>query len=352
LFRLEQSNGAVLFSRNGQFYPDKAGYLINAQGHYLTGYGVGSSELQRLQVPSANVPPKATTALDFKPKLDANGDPEMTPKLDANGDPVLDGSGNPVMEPVMEPDMETVAINVFDPKDPTTYSESFSYSVYDSLGNSHEISQYFVKRPANAAGESVWDVYYMEGSTPLSPASATMTFNGSGVMTSPNPATVNVTLANPGGNASPADDLVFDIRYNGTTQFGGEFAKGKPYQDGYATGEYASMSIDKDGTMVAAYTNGVTQRLGSLVLADFSNLQGLRPVGGNAWAETGESGQPILGRPGENGLASIKGQAVEDSNVDMGQELVNMIIAQRTYQANAQTIKTQDQVLQTLVNLR
>ncbi|ALO39546.1 flagellar hook protein FlgE [Alcaligenes faecalis] len=328
LFRLEQSNGAVLFSRNGQFYPDKAGYLINAQGHYLTGYGVGSSELQRLQVPSANVPPKATTALDFKPNLP--GGAEAIPTEDANGN----------------------LINVFDPKDPTTYSESFSYSVYDSLGNSHEISQYFVKRPANAAGESVWDVYYMEGSTPLSPASATMTFNGSGVMTSPNPATVNVTLANPGGNASPADDLVFDIRYNGTTQFGGEFAKGKPYQDGYATGEYASMSIDKDGTMVAAYTNGVTQRLGSLVLADFSNLQGLRPVGGNAWAETGESGQPILGRPGENGLASIKGQAVEDSNVDMGQELVNMIIAQRTYQANAQTIKTQDQVLQTLVNLR
>ncbi|GHC55161.1 flagellar hook protein FlgE [Alcaligenes pakistanensis] len=328
LFRLEQSNGAVLFSRNGQFYPDKAGYLINAQGHYLTGYGVGSSELQRMQVPSANVPPKATTALDFKPNLPGG----------AAAIPTEDASGNP--------------INTFDPKDNTTYSESFSYSVYDSLGNSHEISQYFVKRPSNGAGESVWDVYYMEGSTPLSPASATMTFNGSGVMTSPNPATVNVTLANPGGNASPADDLVFDVRYTGTTQFGGEFAKGKPYQDGYATGEYASMSIDKDGTMVAAYTNGVTQRLGSLVLADFSNLQGLRPVGGNAWAETGESGQPILGRPGENGLASIKGQAVEDSNVDMGQELVNMIIAQRTYQANAQTIKTQDQVLQTLVNLR
>ncbi|WP_395029831.1 flagellar hook protein FlgE [Alcaligenes aquatilis] len=328
LFRLEQSNGAVLFSRNGQFYPDKAGYLVNAQGHYLTGYGAGSTQLQRLQVPSANVPPKATTALDFKPNLPA----------DAAAIPTEDASGNP--------------INAFDPTDDTTYSNSFSYSVYDSLGNSHEISQYFVKRPANAAGESVWDVYYMKGSTPLSPASATLTFNGSGVMTSPNPATVNVTLANPGGNASPADDLVFDMRYTGTTQFGGEFAKGKPNQDGYATGEYAGMNIDKDGTMVASYTNGVTQRLGSLVLADFSNLQGLSPVGGNAWAETGASGQPMLGRPGENGLASIKGQAVEDSNVDMGQELVNMIIAQRTYQANAQTIKTQDQVLQTLVNLR
>ena len=380
LFRLEQGNGSVLYSRNGQFFPNKEGFLVNAQGNYLTGYGEGSSELQRLQVPSGNVPPKATTSMTFKPnlpggaapiptsktqqktdangdlvfkpKLDANGAPEMTPKLDANGDPVLDGSGNPVMEPVMEPDMETVAVNTFDPKDDTTYSESLPYTVYDTLGNSHQVTQYFVKRPANAAGESVWDVYYMEGGKALNPEKATLTFNGSGMMTSPNPASVNVTLANPGGAGSPADDLVFDMRYTGTTQFGGEFAKGNPYQDGYATGEYAKMEVGRDGTIVAAYTNGVTQRMGSLVLADFSNLQGLSPVGGNSWAETGESGQPILGRPGENGLAMIKGQAVEDSNVDMGQELVNMIIAQRTYQANAQTIKTQDQVLQTLVNLR
>ncbi|WP_367916694.1 flagellar basal body FlgE domain-containing protein, partial [Leadbetterella sp. DM7] len=101
-------------------------------------------------MPSANVPPKATTSLDFKPNLP--GGAEAIPAQDANGNP----------------------INIFDPKDSTTYSESFSYSVYDSLGNSHEISQYFVKRPANAGGESVWDVYYMEGSTPLSPAKATL----------------------------------------------------------------------------------------------------------------------------------------------------------------------------------
>jgi flagellar hook protein FlgE len=110
------------------------------------------------------------------------------------------------------------------------------------------------------------------------------------------------------------------------------------------------MSIAADGSIVANYTNGETQTLGTLALANFNNLQGLKPVGGNAWAQTAESGQPILGQPGSNGLASIKGQAVEESNVDMSQELVNMIIAQRTYQANAQTIKTQDQVMQTLIS--
>ncbi len=357
LFRLEQPNGAIVYSRNGQFFPNKEGMLVNAQGHYLTGYGEGSSTLQRLQVPSGNIPPKATTEMRLKLNLPANaesivaekpsfnpdGTPMLQPRLDGNGDPVLDGNGDPVMDPVM--------VSTFDPKDDTTYTQTFNYTVYDSLGNSHNVTQYYAKRSANAAGDSEWDVYYMVGDTPLNPASAKLTFNGAGVLTT-DPAVVNLTLANPGGAVSPADDLVFDLRYTGTTQFGGEFARGNPNQNGYATGEYASMSIDSDGTIIAAYTNGETMRLGSLVLADFSNLQGLKPIGGNAWTETGASGQPILGRPGENGLATVKGQAVEESNVDMGQELVNMIIAQRTYQANAQTIKTQDQVLQTLVNLR
>src|SRR5690606_20925421 len=101
----------------------------------------------------------------------------------------------------------------------------------------------------------------------------------------------------------------------------------------------------------ASYTNGKTDTVGTLALADFPNLQGLKPVNGG-WVETSESGQPILGRPGSNSMANIMGQAVEESNGDMSQELVNMIIAQRTYQANAQTIKTQDQLMQTLITMR
>src|SRR6185312_4660339 len=150
--------------------------------------------------------------------------------------------------------------------------------------------------------------------------------------------------------SSPAAPMAIKVAYDGSTQFGGSFSQNF-IQDGYSTGEYASMSIGTDGSMVANYTNGVTKVVGTLALANFNNLQGLQPMGGNAWAETANSGQPILGIPGSNGLALIKGQAVEESNVDMSQELVNMIIAQRTYQANAQTIKTQDQVLQTLINM-
>ena len=112
------------------------------------------------------------------------------------------------------------------------------------------------------------------------------------------------------------------------------------------------MSISSDGAIVASYTNGESQVMGYVALANFNNLNGLQPIGGNAWQETRDSGQPLVGKPGTNSLALLKGQAVEESNVDMSAELVNMIIAQRNYQANAQTIKTQDQILQTLISMR
>jgi flagellar hook protein FlgE len=230
-----------------------------------------------------------------------------------------------------------------------SYTHVLPITVYDSLGNQHQLTQYFAKRAPTAGPPplSQWDVYYRLDGNAISPAVATpMTFDDAGRLTSAS--TVNLTVTAPGGAASPAADLAIAVDYTGTTQFGGAFAANfNP--NGYASGEYASMSIGTDGSIVANYTNGQTQSLGSLALANFNNLQGLQPVGGNAWIETSASGQAILGRPGSNGLASIKGQSVEESNVDMSQELVKMIIAQRTYQANAQTIKTQDQIMQTLI---
>lgn len=238
----------------------------------------------------------------------------------------------------------------FDPAVAASFTHSLNMDVYDSLGNAHQFTQYFVKREA-AAGESVWEAYYrLDGSPVTTPASQQLRFSEGGRMQMPT-GPVAITVANVGGAASPAEDLALSVDYSNSTQFGGPFSPNFT-QTGYATGEYTSMSIAADGSIVASYTNGEVKSVGTLVLADFNNLQGLQPSGGNAWRETSASGQPILGTPGTNSLASIKGQAVEESNVDMSQELVNMIIAQRTYQANAQTIKTQDQVLQTLINLR
>ena len=111
-------------------------------------------------------------------------------------------------------------------------------------------------------------------------------------------------------------------------------------------------NISSDGRVLGQYSNGQAKTMGQVVLGNFSNPQGLQPLGKNQFAETGDSGQAVISTPGSGSMGVLQSAAVEDSNVDLTQELVNMITAQRVYQANAQTIKTQDQVLQTLVNLR
>lgn len=323
-FRLQDSSGAVSYTRNGQFLADKENYIVNAQGQRLTGYLGTSLTPEPIMVPVGNIAPAATTSITSTLNLDARE--ESVP-----------------------------ATVIFDPTNTSSYSHSFPITVYDSLGNSHQLSQYFVKRDGTPGVASNWEVYYrLDGdalNAPYDDSNPTpLAFDAAGRLTSPT-TPVNLTINDIGLANSPADPLDFTIDYANSSQFGGEFTY-RFDPDGYPTGEYASMSVASDGTIVASYTNGETRALGTLVLANFTNLQGLKAVGGNAWIETSESGQPVLGAPGSNGMAVIKSQAVEDSNVDMGQELVNMIIAQRAYQANAQTIQTQDQVLQTLINMR
>src|SRR3546814_20123649 len=121
--------------------------------------------------------------------------------------------------------------------------------------------------------------------------------------------------------------MAMNLDYTGSTQFGGDFSPSF-VQDGYATGEYASMSIAPDGSIVASSTNGKTQDVGTLVLANFTTLQALKPVGGHAWAETSEAGQPIQGQAGLNSLATLQGQTVEEERVDCRKELANTHIAQ------------------------
>lgn len=327
LFRVVDPSGNVLYTRNGQFFADKDNNIVNAQGQRLTGYGPGGVNIEPVKVPVGNIPPQATSAMTTKANLDANAT-----EID-------------------------VLLNPFDPANPDSYTPSHTLrtSVYDSLGNMHELTQYFAKRAANVGPpeESVWDVYYkLDGADLDLPASSTqqLTFDAAGRLVTPT-GPVGLEYTTPGAGASPADPLEIALNYNDTTQFGGPFASNFT-QDGFPTGEYASMSIANNGEILARYTNGQARAMGTLVLADFNNLQGMQPVGGNAWVETSASGQPVYGKPGENGMATIRGQAVEESNVDMSMELVNMIIAQRTYQANAQTIKTQDQILQTLITMR
>ena len=317
-FRMS-NNGTVTYSRNGQFQLDKNGFIVNAQGLHLTGYAANSKGVLAtgapadLNINTADLPPQATTAV----KLLVNLDSRETP-------------------PVTTP---------FSSTDPTSYNRSTAISIFDSLGNSHIVQGYFVKTAANT-----WDVYGTSDGAPLNtPKIGTLTFGPDGALTaaSPQPFAASATVAT--GATTP---LNFKVDFTGTTQFGASFSLNTQNQDGYSSGKLSGFNTGADGTIVGRYTNGKSATLGQVVLASFTDPNGLQNLGNNEFAETSTSGGPLIGAPKSGGLGVLQSSAVEESNVDLTAELVNLITAQRFYQANAQTIKTQDQVLQTLVNLR
>lgn len=322
-FRMSD-NGSVTYTRNGQFQLDKQGFIVNSEGKNLTGYTMTNGVLStgspaNLQINTADLAPKATASVTGLFNLDSR-------------------------------DSNLVSAS-FDPSDPTTYHHSTSANVYDSLGNSHVMQNFFVK---TAAG--TWDVYTTADGVPTAytpPAApvptATMVFNGTGVGPTTTPATPTVNIPVTTGATTP---LNVTLDFSQSTQFGSSFSVNSLSQDGYTSGRLSGFNFSADGTIVGRYTNGQSATLGQVALANFTNPNGLQSLGNNAWAETADSGPSLVGIPNTGGFGILQSNAVEDSNVDLTAELVNMITAQRVYQANAQTIKTQDQVLQTLVNLR
>jgi flagellar hook protein FlgE len=148
------------------------------------------------------------------------------------------------------------------------------------------------------------------------------------------------------------DPLAFNLDFTGTTQFGSDFGVNALAQDGYTSGRLTGFAVGADGAIRGSYSNGEFLTLGQVALANFANPQGLEMRGNNTWTESAASGAALVGVPNTGGLGVLQSGAVEDSNVELTSELVNMITAQRIYQANAQTIKTQDQLLQTIVNLK
>jgi flagellar hook protein FlgE len=423
-FRVEQ-NGVAQYSRNGQFTLDKNGYMENAQGAKLTGYGVSSTgnilagSPAPIQISTADIAPVPTTKVDTLMNLNS-GDTVKT-------------------------------VQPFNADDPESYNKQVPIDVYDSLGNAHVMSTYYVKTDAGK-----WDVYvatdgventnqavaaaaqgttaafadvnakrdaWVASSSAVPPnvtqvaadlaayaaaagamvtaaataagASATNLAAISAATTSAgdtvgfSPAEVDKTIAaaisvppvpvghlNFDTNGALSSTLMspqtlplsiglpvfpstgsvttMQIKFNfsGTTQYGAATSEKSTTQDGYTSGHLQRFSAGSDGVILGQYSNGQSKALGQIVLANFVNPNGLASLGNNAWAETSDSGNPIVGTPNTGSLGTLNSSSVEDSNVDLTAELVNMITAQRVYQANAQTIKTQDSVLQTLVNLR
>jgi flagellar hook protein FlgE len=312
--------GTITYSRNGQFQLDNKGYIINGQGARLTGFNASASGAivasspSDLHVATADLPPSATTASKFVVNLDSR----VTPMSAAT----------------------------FNPVDTTTFHSATSVSIYDSLGNSHTLTSYFVKSAPNT-----WDVFGTCDGVQVGAGSlGQLTFLGNGAMdmtATTLPLNAGLALAN--GATSPFN---FTMDMTGGTQFGSGFGVIELEQDGFGSGQLAGFNMDGSGVLIARYSNGQTRPQGQVVLANFTNTQGLKPLGSNGWAETTDSGPALVGAPGSGNLGLVQSGAVEDSNVDLTKELVAMITAQRVYQANAQGIKTMDSVLQTVVNLR
>ncbi|HBL4689798.1 flagellar hook protein FlgE [Citrobacter sedlakii] len=342
-FRLVDSNGAVFYSRNGQFKLDENRNLVNMQGMQLTGY------------PAAGTPPTIQQG--------ANPGPITIPNTLMGAK----STDTAAMQINLNSSDKVPANKPFSPTDADSYNKRAPLTVFDSQGNQHDINVFYVK-----TGDNTWDVWTQDSSVANSPLvkAAQMKFDENGALDNVEEYTPNAGV--------PAQDWVLSGTPNATPTFritSGTVNGAEPAeftlslqnsmqqntgannviattQNGYKPGDLVSYQINDDGTVVGNYSNEQKQVLGQIVLANFANNEGLSSQGDNVWAATQASGVELLGTAGTGNFGKLTNGALESSNVDLSKELVNMIVAQRNYQSNAQTIKTQDQILNTLVNLR
>lgn len=353
-FALSTSQGETVYSRNGQFKRDKDGYIVNNEKHQLLGQALDANGAPAgpagtaIQLTNDGSPPQKAAAISMTANLDARAS-----LLGAN-----DSSGNFVLTPT-------------DFSNAKSYNFVTSQTVYGDNGAPIAINYYFKKTAAATPGDATqtppdpgtggtWEVYMSaDGNTNAASVSqdsngapvpvATLTFQADGSL--PSGTTFTIPSIPGGNNGQPLTGVTLDI--SGATEYSGSYAVTDLSGGGYAQGNLSDFLIETDGTVKARYTNGQSKAIARVQLADFKNLNGLQPVGSNEWKPTNSSGDPLpLGTPGSGVYGLLQSGALEESNVDLTGELVNMIVAQRAYQANAQTIKAEDQVQQTLVNLR
>jgi len=315
-FVMKGPEGQV-YSRNGAFSVDRDGYVVNSALQRLqvfptvAGGGFATGALGDLQLQTTESPPRASTTGAIGVNLPGNA---SAPAL------------------------------AFDPSIPSSYNNSTSTTVYDSLGNAHTATYYFAK----TATANTWDQYlYVDGQAVG--GANTMAFGTDGTLLTPASGSITYPPHDPANGAAPIS-LSFD--FSATTQYGSQFGVNSLSQDGYSTGRMTGIALDKSGVVSARFTNGQLKQLGKLAIAVFSNPNGLAQQGNTSWAETFSSGTPRLGEAGTSSFGLVQAGALESSNVDLTAQLVQMITAQRNFQANAQMISTANQVTQTIINMR
>jgi len=317
-FFVLNDNGARLYSRAGAFGVDNTGYVVNAQGARLQAYPYAGSGLFNtgtpvdLQLTTGANPPAATTRANFGINLPANAAVPTNP--------------------------------VFDPADPSSFNHTTSVTVYDSLGAAETATVYFIKD----AAANTWNTEVQIAGNSIAGAGQ-IVFNPDGSLNSPVGGLMPLAPYDPGTGASP---ISMSLDFSTATQFGNNFGVNSLSQDGFTTGRLTGVSVDAEGIVFARFTNGQSTSLGKLALANFVNPQGLQQLGDTAWGESFQSGSALLGEAGTASFGNIQSGALEASNVDLTAQLVQMITAQRNFQANAQMISTADTVTQTVINIR
>lgn len=369
-FQVTDGKNPTMYTRNGQFKIDRDGYVVNSQGGRLMGYaadGAGAilpGQAAPLQMTTAGITPQQTDRIKLEMNLDARlAVTNPTTIANATAAAAAAAAAAAPADPTLAAAAAATAAAAaaaaagpqIDTNDPNTYNNATSLTVYDAKGQDVALTYYFQKTATDT-----WNVYMTANGVPLATsggnlaASTTIVFpaNG-GAPTSPSaPVSLNIPAStNAAGAAALAIPNVM-LNVSGASQYGSSFGVTDLSQNGYAAGQLVGIQFESNGIVTARYSNGQSKPAGQIEVATFRNPQGLQPMGGNAWSRSFATGDPIVGVPGDGNLGTLQSGALEESNVDMTAELVNMITAQRVYQANAQTIKTQDQVMQVLVNLR
>jgi len=315
-----QGDGETVYTRAGNFKLDKEGNVVNNGGLSLMARvadanGTITGVIEPLQLSNAYVNANPTALLTGGLNLDAS-----------------------------EPETDSSFLLVAGIPDTAGYNSSTTTTIFDSLGNGHTLAMYFSKLdPVTNPNE--WNVRTIIDGT-LEDTTA-VSFNSDGSYSAP--ALIPITF-NPGGGATAGQ--AFDLNLSSSTQYGSDFAVTSLQQDGYTAGQLLGVDVDPSGIVFARYSNGQSQTVAQVVLTNFANVQGLKPVSDTGWLETFSSGSPVVSEAGTAGLGTIQSNALEESNVDLTTQLVNMIVAQRNFQANAQTIQAEDAITQTVINLR
>lgn len=313
--------GSTIYTRSGNFGLDREGYLVNTEGARLTGYGVNENDqilpvISDLKIDYTDLSPNASTQIELAMNLDTNA---------------------------VAPD---VAITPFALDDPDSYNFSTSVLVYDSLGSSEVASIQFRKDT-----DTSWTAYAHVGDEQIGTAEVNFSTDGKLIGVNDTAGTTKFE-SNEYSPLSGAEPMTLEFDFSEISQFDNPFGVNRITQDGFAAGRLEDFDIDPSGIIFGRFSNGQAKNMGQVTLSNFANIGGLRQVGTTSWAETYTSGEPATGAPNSASLGNLQSGALEGSNVDITQELVAMIGAQRSFQANAQVISTGDTLTQTVINIR